>query len=133
MKFTNFLFIFLIGFTAFAQDQDSNYKTKTVAVQNTITIDSVSINSSYFSLKRKDKTIIDSTYYSVDFAKALITIKKPIASDSIIIDYLSYPEFLTKTYKLLDDKIIVEIPTIFNNYIKSNKLVKLIHLHLLMD
>ncbi|MDB9961472.1 hypothetical protein OAD62_05180 [Oceanihabitans sp.] len=108
MKFIHFLFIFLIGFTAFAQDQDSNYKTKTVAVQNTIAIDSVSINSAYFSLKRKDNTIIDSTYYSVDFAKALITLKKPIASDSIIVDYLSYPEFLTRTYKLLDDKIIVE-------------------------
>ena len=121
MKFIHFLFIFLIGFTAFAQDQDSNYKTKTVAVQNTIAIDSVSINSAYFSLKRKDNTIIDSTYYSVDFAKALITLKKPIASDSIIVDYLSYPELSLK------------IPIIFNNYIKSNKLVKLIHLHLLMD
>jgi len=108
MKFIHFLFIFLFGFTALAQDQDSNYKTKTVAVQNSILVDSVSINSAYFGLKRKDNTIIDTTFYSVDFAKALITLKKPIESDSIIIDYLSYPEFLTKTYKQLDDRIIVE-------------------------
>ncbi|MFD2822776.1 hypothetical protein ACFS5M_03785 [Lacinutrix iliipiscaria] len=108
MKFIYFLFIFLIGFTAFAQDQDSNYKTKIVVVQDTIAIDSVSINSAYFILKRKDNSSIDSTYYSVDFAKAIITLKKPIDSDSVIINYLSYPKFLTKTYKQLDDKIIVE-------------------------
>ena len=61
MKYTYFLFIFFIGFAAIAQDQDSNYKTKTVAVQESIAIDSVSINSAYFSIKRKDNTIIDST------------------------------------------------------------------------
>ncbi|MDC1365014.1 hypothetical protein N8258_01185, partial [Algibacter sp.] len=34
--------------------------------------------------------------------------KKPIETDSIIINYLNFPEFLTKTYKQLDDNIIVE-------------------------
>ncbi len=108
MKFIYFLFIFFIGFTAFAQDQESNYKTKTVVVQDSIAIDSVSINSAYFTIKRKDNSVIDSTYYIVDFKKALLTFKKPIETDSIIIDYLKYPEFLTKTYKQLDDKIIVQ-------------------------
>ena len=108
MKFTYFLFIFFIGFSAIAQDQESNYKTKTVTVQDSIAIDSVSINAAYFSIKRKDNSVIDSTYYSVDFAKAILSFKKPIETDSIIINYLKYPEFLTKTYKQLDEKIIVE-------------------------
>ncbi|MDO6595568.1 hypothetical protein Q4512_01505 [Oceanihabitans sp. 2_MG-2023] len=108
MKCTYFLIIFFIGFAAVAQSQESNYKTKTVLVQDSIAIDSVSINSSYFQIKRKDNSIIDSTYYSVDFKKAILRFKKPIQTDSIQINYLKYPAFLTKTYKQLDDKVIVE-------------------------
>lgn len=98
----------LICFCGFSQSQNSNYKTKKVAVKDSIQIDSVSINPHFFSIKRKDKTLIDSTYYSVDFAKAILTFKKTIETDSIIINYLKFPEFLTKTYKQLDNNIIVE-------------------------
>ncbi|PIA78677.1 hypothetical protein BFR04_03845 [Gaetbulibacter sp. 4G1] len=108
MKFITCIFIVLIGFYGFSQDQTSNYKTKKVAVKDTIRIDSVSINSNSFSIKRKDNSTIDSTYYTVDFAKALLTFKKPIQADSIIINYLKFPDFLTKTYKQLDENIIVE-------------------------
>ena len=108
MKFFIGLLIIFISFCGFSQSQNSIYKTKHVAVKNTIKIDSVGINSNSFSIRKKDKTIIDSTYYSVDFAKATLTFKKPIETDSIIINYLNFPEFLTKTYKQLDDNIIVE-------------------------
>ncbi len=108
MKFITCIFIVLIGFYGFSQDQTSNYKTKKVAVKDIIRIDSVSINSNSFSIKRKDNSTIDSTYYTVDFAKALLTFKKPIQADSIIINYLKFPDFLTKTYKQLDENIIVE-------------------------
>ena len=108
MKFFIGLLIIFISFCGFSQSQNSIYKTKNVAVKNTIKIDSVGINSNSFSIRKKDKTIIDSTYYSVDFAKATLTFKKPIETDSIIINYLNFPEFLTKTYKQLDDNIIVE-------------------------
>ncbi len=108
MKFFIGLLIIFVSFCGFSQSQNSIYKTKHVAVKNTIKIDSVSINSNSFSIRKKDKTIIDSTYYSVDFAKATLTFKKPIETDSIIINYLNFPEFLTKTYKQLDDNIIVE-------------------------
>ena len=93
---------------AWGQDQNSNYRTKTVAVQDRIAIDSVSINSAFFALKRKDNSVIDTTYYTIDFTKAILTLKKPIDADSIIVDYLKYPEFLTKTYRQLDEKIIVQ-------------------------
>lgn len=108
MKFFIGLLIILVSFCGFSQSQNSIYKTKHVAVKNTIKIDSVGINSNSFSIRKKDKTIIDSTYYSVDFTKATLTFKKPIETDSIIINYLNFPEFLTKTYKQLDDNIIVE-------------------------
>jgi len=108
MKFTLTLLILLYSFCAIAQEQTSNYKTKKVVVKDSIIIDSVSINSSKFILRKKDNTLIDSTFYTVDFAKALLTFKKPLETDSVIIEYLRFPEFLTKTYKQLDDKIIVE-------------------------
>jgi hypothetical protein len=108
MKFTLSLLILLFGFCAFPQDQNSNYRTIKVAVKDSIVIDSVSINSSSFLLRNKDSTIIDSTFYTIDFSKAVLRFKKPISSDSIIIEYLRYPDFLTRTYKQLDNSIIVE-------------------------
>ncbi|MCK5402443.1 MAG: hypothetical protein KAJ28_12485, partial [Flavobacteriaceae bacterium] len=108
MKFTLSLLILLFSFCAFAQDQTSNYRSKTVAVKDSIVIDSVSINSSKFILRQKDNTLIDSSFYTIDFAKALLTFKKSIDTDSIVIEYLRFPEFLTKTYKQLDTSIIVE-------------------------
>ncbi len=108
MKFFTCILMVFIGFCGFSQSQNANYKTKRVAVKDTIQIDSVSINSNSFSIRKKDNTIIDSTFYTVDFAKATLTFKKPIETDSIIINYLKFPEFLTKTYQQLDDNIIVE-------------------------
>ena len=107
MKYLATILIFLIGFCGYTQSKTSNYRTKKVAIQDTIRIDSVSINSSWFSIKNKENSIIDSTFYTVDFPKALLIFKRPIETDSIIISYLKFPDFLTKTYKQLDDNIIV--------------------------
>ncbi len=108
MKYILAFILFLIGFYGFAQDQSSNYRTIKVAVKDTVRIDSVSINSNSFSVRKKDNTIIDSTFYSIDFGKAILSFKKPIETDSVIINYLKFPDFLTKTYKALDESIIVE-------------------------
>jgi hypothetical protein len=93
---------------ALAQEQGSNYKSKTVAVRDTITIDSVSINPSKFSVRFKNNILIDTSKYIVDFSKAKLIFKEPIALDSIIIEYIRYPDYITKTYKQLDESIIVE-------------------------
>jgi hypothetical protein len=108
MKFFIGFLLCFICFCGFSQSQNSIYKTKKVAVKDTIIIDSVSINSSSFSIRKKDNSIIDSTYYSVDFAKAILKFKKPIEADTIFINYLKFPDFLTKTYKQLDTNIIVD-------------------------
>ena len=108
MKYILIFILFFIGIYGFAQDQSSNYRTVKVPVKDTIRIDSVSINSSWLSIRKKDNTIIDSTFYTTDFGKALLTFKKPIETDSIIINYLKFPDFLTKTYNQLDENIIVE-------------------------
>ena len=98
----------MMSFCALAQEEQSNYRTKKLAVRDSIKVDTVSINSSRFVLRRKDKTIIDTSFYNIDFAKALLTFKKPLAIDSVEISYLRYPDFLTRKYFQLDDKIIVQ-------------------------
>lgn len=100
--------VFFFGFCASAQETTSNYKTKNVAVRDSIKVDSVSINSSKFIVKTKNNVLIDSSFYSIDFSKALLTLKKPIESDSITIEYLRYPDFITRNYFQLDERIIVE-------------------------
>lgn len=108
MKIALSLICFIIGCSVYAQEPISNYRTKKVAVRDSIIIDTVSINTSSFMLRRKDFTSIDSSYYQVDFSKALLTFKKPVESDSIVIDYLRYPDFITRKYFQLDERIIVE-------------------------
>ncbi len=108
MKFTLTFTLFLFFYSALAQDQTSNYRTIKVAVKDSIVIDSVSINSNRFIIKNKNGSPIDSSFYSIDFSKALLTFKKPVENDSIFIEYLRYPDFLTKTYKQLDEGIIIE-------------------------
>ncbi|NND52799.1 MAG: hypothetical protein HKN54_10345, partial [Flavobacteriaceae bacterium] len=108
MKFKVSLILFLFCIIARAQDENSNYRSIKVAVKDSILIDSVSINSNRFVLKSKNGVAIDTSFYSIDFAKAILTINRSIETDSVIIEYLRYPDFLTKTYKQLDEGIIVE-------------------------
>ncbi|WP_418512461.1 hypothetical protein [Corallibacter sp.] len=119
MKLLTTLFLTFFSFCALAQDLNSNYKTKTVAVRDSIAIDSVSINPSFFSLKVNDSTYLDDSYYTVDYAKSVLTLKKPIKTDSVTISYLKYPEYLTRTYQQLNDDVIV------NSSGKLQKLYKL--------
>lgn len=108
MKFFICILMVFICFCGFSQNKNSNYKTKTVALKSTIKIDSVSINSSSFAVTTKDAKQIDSTFYHVDFAKATLTFKQTIEADSIIINYLKFPDFLTKTYQQLNENLIVK-------------------------
>ncbi len=108
MRFIVFLFVCIMGGYAWAQDQDSNYKTKTVAVGHTVVVDSSGINPHYFYVTYKNGTPVDSLLYAIDFPKGTLSFNKNIKSDSVRIKYLKFPSFLTKTYKQLDEAIIVE-------------------------
>lgn len=107
--------LFILHFChALAQEQSSNYKTAKFAVKDSILIDSVSINPSTFILKTKTNQVLDSTFYSIDFAKAILKFKKPIETDSVIVEYLKYPEFFTRKYALLSKDLIVQNPSELN-------------------
>lgn len=120
MKIVISFICLVLSFGAVAQEHDSNYRTKKVAVKDSIRVDTVSINSSKFILKTKNNVVIDSTQYTIDFSKALLTFKNPLETDTITIEYLRYPDFVTRKYFQLDDKIIVE---------NTNNLQRLYKLH----
>ncbi len=108
MKTTLYVLVFLLGFLSFAQETTSNYRAKKIAVSDTMVIDTVSINSSKFTVKRKNGSVIDSTKYTIDFTKGLLRFNNLIQEDSVTVEYLRYPDFLTKEYFQLNKNIIVE-------------------------
>ena len=106
MKYTAILLFSLLGFWGAAQET-TNYRSKTVAVKDSIVIDSVSINPNWFIVKTKENTTIDTSFYYVNYPKALLTFRKPVKADSLVIDYLRFPEFLIRTYQQLSPDVIV--------------------------
>lgn len=103
----SFLIIICCG-SAFAQQAQPTYVKKRIAVKDSIRLDSVSINPSLFKIFKTNTTALDSTFYTVDFAKAIIKFKPNTNLDSVTVEYLRYPKFLTKVYRQLDPKIIVK-------------------------
>ena len=103
-----FLLIIFVGFSKLsAQETPSLYQTKKVAVSaDTISIEKVSINSGFFKMQLADGTPIDTSFYKIDFKKGKLIFKNGFsAKDSITVQYLKYPEFLTKTYSNIDLEI----------------------------
>jgi hypothetical protein len=105
------LFLVLIGFVSglSAQEIKSPYKNKKIAVLNdTIQIDNVSINKSFFKLQDAFGNDIDTTFYKVDFQKSILVFRNNFkAEDSLSIRYFAYPEYLTKEYSVYDDSRVV--------------------------
>ncbi|MBF4517405.1 hypothetical protein IRZ71_13660 [Flavobacterium sp. ANB] len=105
-----------------AQETESSYQTKKViATRDTIHLEKFSINSSFFELLNSKKEPIDSTFYRIDFQKGtlLLNEKFNFASDTLIVNYLRYPDFLTKEYGIYNDSQVV------SNDVGTEKLYKL--------
>jgi hypothetical protein len=120
-----FLWVLLIScFQLSAQEINSLYKTKKIAIsKDTIAIEKVSINPSFFKLETKNGKPIDSTFYKIDFPSGKLILQKEIPlADTLIVQYLQYPDFLTKVYSIYDDDRIV--PNEDGNLYKVNRDVK---------
>ncbi len=106
----SFLWILLFCFSGiFAQEIETSYKNKKIAFsKDTISIDNVSINKSFFKLVDENGVAIDTSFYNIDYVKAKILFKNNYSSpDSLTIRYLKFPEFLTKTYSIYDESRVV--------------------------
>jgi len=105
-----FLLLVLLGFSGLsAQEIKSLYQTKKVAfTTDTIYLEKVSISPSFFKLLKADGTLVDSTFYKVNFKAGNLIFKNGFtSSDSITVRYFNYPNHLTKTYSIYDqDKVV---------------------------
>lgn len=93
-----------------AQETESSYKTKKViATRDTIHLEEFSINSSFFQLLNTKNEAVDSTFYKIDFQKGTLLLNEKFSSatDTLIVNYLKYPDFLTKEYGLYKDSQVV--------------------------
>ncbi len=110
MKWYLCLFLLFLGITAHAQDTLSNYKSKRLPIKDTIYLNKAGINPSQFSVLDKAGQPIDSISYQINFEKGWVVFPERFRqqNDTITINYLEYPSYLTRDYFELDSSIISE-------------------------
>lgn len=105
-----FLFLFL-ELSCLAQEIDSDFRKKFLIVkQDTIQLDSVSLNSQRFKLLNADKNVIPKAEYSIDFLKAILVIDRK-KYKNIYVEYFRLPKFVRKVYTPFDDQLIIKKKT----------------------
>ena len=105
MRILYFIIFSLFTTSLLAQD----IRSKKIAVRDSVILDSVSINPFQFEITSISGDVIDSTLYTMDFPRSILSLKakKEDLPDSLIINYRVYPDFLTNKYRLYDSRIIV--------------------------
>ncbi len=93
----------------YGQEITTPYKArKIVPTQDTIRIDSVSINKVFFKLQDNIGHDVDTTYYKVDFRNSILIFRNGYrGTDTLTMRYLSYPDYLTRKYSIYDDSRVV--------------------------
>ncbi|MEH6406369.1 MAG: hypothetical protein V7767_03735, partial [Leeuwenhoekiella sp.] len=117
-------FFLLFACYATAQDiPDPDFREKRLAAHDTMVLDSVSINSSFFEVFLKNGHPLDSTAYDIDYGNAVFSFResKTALTDTLIFKYRVYPQFLTQRYFLFDrDKIVESTGNAQKAYALSN-------------
>jgi hypothetical protein len=91
-----------------AQENNTLYKTKKIKVsKDTIYLERESLNNSFFKIANNKGTAIVDSLYQINFKKGYLLLTPNLASttDSITVNYLKFPDFLTKVYR--NDNITV--------------------------
>lgn len=105
-----FYLVFIVCFfslKSWAQGTPYQFK-KILATRDTIQIDSVSINQSFFKLLNAQGEAIDTSYYKVDFQKSILVFTKGFKpQDSLTVRYLKFPDFITREYTIYDKSRVV--------------------------
>lgn len=105
--------LFLLVASGFAHAQEDLMLTKTIATQDSIFLEDVSISSVDFKLQTLQNQTVDTSSFTINYGKALLVMNQKIQqeNDSLQVTYRNFPGFLTKTYQALDEAIIVDETT----------------------
>lgn len=92
-----------------AQEIQSLYKTKkTPITRDTIFIDSVSINPTFFKIVDRNNQVIDTSFYKINFQKSTLVFNSNyVSTDTLTIRYFELPKFLTQEYSIYDKKRVI--------------------------
>lgn len=107
-----FPLVIALGIAAlgYAQDISSNYRTIRKVVKDTVRIDSIAINPYYFEVLLRDGTAVDTSQYKTNYNSGFIILSDSLRTktDSLTINYLRYPDYLTRDYYVFDSKNIIK-------------------------
>jgi len=109
LKKTLFILSLLQVYLSFGQIDPTAVQQKERVVQNRqIQINSISISPYNFKITTIDAVAVPKENYTVDFGQALVTFKDGIPlAKKYIVYYKALPKFLTKTYQVYDEKLIL--------------------------
>lgn len=115
--FLLFLFLLFFSLNTLAQEINTPYQSKRITVsRDTIRIDSVSINASFFKLLDAKGQTIDTSFYQVNFQKGQLVFKNDFqTADTLTVRYLKFPEYLTKEYTIYDKSRVVSNDNVLGN------------------
>lgn len=105
-----YLFLFFLGLSISAQEIKTPFHQKKIKViQDTITIDSVAINESFFKILDNKNNQIDTSFYKINYNTSKLVFKNvKNLPDSITINYLNFPKFITKEYSIYNKERVVK-------------------------
>ncbi|HEX8576959.1 MAG TPA: hypothetical protein VF677_11760, partial [Flavobacterium sp.] len=110
--FKKLLFWIIMGWLSGLQAQEIKilYQTKKIIItRDTILIDSVSLNPAFFKLLDKNNVTVDTSFYIVNYQKSILIFKQKrlFLNDTLTVEYLKFPDFLTNEYTLYDQRRVV--------------------------
>lgn len=118
-------FIFLLGTSTFvaAQERQSEFQEKRLKTEDTLRIDSLSINPAGFQVQFLSGERVPGDLYERDLGHGSIVLTPSLRrrADSLKIRYKNYPEFLTKRYSQFDPDQIVADESNLNRIYKLNQ------------
>src|SRR5690554_4923710 len=110
MRYLLLVVFLLTAFLGTAQDIESNYRKVKIAVKDSVILDSAGINPKKFLILDREGDSPNPFSFRIDFKRGIVFFSKELQQqqDSLTIEYLQYPDFLTRDYFVFDPKIIVE-------------------------
>lgn len=102
------IFFWISG--ALAQENQSSYRSKKIRfTTDTIWLEKKGINPSFFAIATEKNESLPSSKYSVNYEKGYVLLQSdsPLLDTEINIQYLAYPDFLTKTYQSFADTQVI--------------------------
>ena len=122
MRLLHTFILLLSFFWSWSQIEEPLIQSKKIAINALVVLDSVGVNSNHFKvLDLQNKPLADSLY-TMDYNTAILRFKPAALNlDSVWVQYLRFPDFMTRAYKQLDTAVIVNSTGLTNKLYQLSK------------